>query len=102
MLRQQQLALDGQRGPPTELMVQGASNFRFEQQRTLSRAAGRPSASGAPVAADAARAALATAEANLADVTAPVCIHDLKETALRRQKQVEEREREVRPRKKRA
>jgi len=96
MSRQQLAALNGTRGPPTELMVQGASNYRFEQQKLASKTAGRPSASSTAPDLTSARAALAEAEARFAEASAPVCIHDLRETALRTQRQVEEKERMVR------
>ena len=96
MSRQQLAALNAQRGPPTELMVQGASNYRFEQAKTASKTAGRPSGSFAPADLTSARAALAEAEARFAEASAPVCIHDLKETAMRTQRLVEEKERMVR------
>ena len=95
MSRQQLAALSGTRGPPTELMVQGASNYRFEQARSASKTAGKPSGGAAPEL-PAARAALAEAEARFAAASEPVCVHDLKETALRTQKLLEDKERMVR------
>ena len=92
--RAQQDALAGLRGPPTELMVQGGSNYRADKMRSsMGRPAAGRTSSHAPPAMSAVSAVLAQAEARLASApSGPVHVHDLHETAMRTQQQLIERD----------
>jgi hypothetical protein len=97
-LRAQQEALAGTRGPPTELLVQGGSNYRSDNLRAATaRPAAGSRATPSPPALSAVSAVLAQAEARLAEApSGPVHVHDLHEIAMRTQQQLIERDSMVR------
>jgi len=87
-------AIAGLRGPPTELFIQGGSNYRSDNLRasTARPAAGKSLRPVTPNV-SAVSAVLAQAEARLAECpTGPVHVYDLHETAMRLQKEMVERE----------
>jgi len=89
-------AIKGLRGPPTELLVQGGSNYRSDMLRTQRPAAGKSIRPVEPNT-DAVAAVLAQAEARLAECpTGPVHVYDLHETAMRIQKEIVDKENMVR------
>lgn len=90
--RPEQDAIAGLRGPPTELFIQGGSNYRSDNIRAQRPAAGKSLRPVTPNV-SAVSAVLAQAEARLAECpTGPVHVYDLHETAMRLQKEMVERE----------
>ena len=87
-------AISGLRGPPTELFIQGGSNYRSDNLRaSTSRPAAGKSLRPVTPNVSAVSAVLAQAEARLAECpTGPVHVYDLHETAMRLQKEMAERE----------